>query len=199
MCPRSSSGLFHISTSSELAVCFRCLSSLPISLIRQLSRSQPSRLHPLTSKTAHVSTRTDSHRAVELTVLVTTERGRGTVIETGLQMLTASGITADLICQIMTVSKSVSTDTGRHAGKDDRGHKDSKRRHRDRDDTQISGRDDRHQHRREGKAKTEVRGDRDDRGVSSTEGQAAAAGSAAQDSGWVTFSIQFYSTLLQYK
>lgn len=27
-------------------------------------------------------------------------------------MLTASGITADLICQIMTVSKSVSTDTG---------------------------------------------------------------------------------------
>ncbi len=87
----------------------------------------------------------------------------------------------------------------RHAGKDDRGHKDSKRRHRDRDDTQISGRDDRHQHRREGKAKTEVRGDRDDRGVSSTEGQAAAAGSAAQDSGWVTFSIQFYSTLLQYK
>ncbi len=112
MCPRSSSGLFHISTSSELAVCFRCLSSLPISLIRQLSRSQPSRLHPLTSKTAHVSTRTDSHRAVELTVLIPTERGRGTVIETGLQMLTASGITADLICQIMTVSKSVSTDTG---------------------------------------------------------------------------------------
>jgi len=81
-------------------------------LIRQPSRSQLNWPHPLTSKTAHVSTRTDSHRAVELTVLIPTERGRGTVIETGLQMLTASGITADLICQIMTVSKSVSTDTG---------------------------------------------------------------------------------------
>jgi len=110
--PRSSPGLFHISTTSELAVGFRCLSSLPISLIRQLSRSQPSRLHPLTSITAHTSTGTDSHRAVELTVLIATARGRGTVSETGLQMVTASGITADLICQIMTVSLSVSTDTG---------------------------------------------------------------------------------------
>ena len=57
-------------------------------------------------------------------------------------------------------------------------------RHRDRDDAQISGRDDGLGDRRGSKAKTEVRGDRDDKGVSSTEGQAAAAaGSAAQDSG----------------
>ena len=112
MFSRSSPGLFHISASSKLAVCFRCLSSLPISLIRQPSRSQLNWPHPLTSKTAHVSTRTDSHRAVELTVLIATGRGRGTVTEEGLQMVTASGITADLICQSMTVSKSVSTDTG---------------------------------------------------------------------------------------
>ncbi len=78
----------------------------------------------------------------------------------------------------------------RHTGKDDRGHKDSKRRHRDRDDAQISGRDDGLGDRRGSKAKTEVRGDRDDRGVSSIEGQAAVAGSAAQDSGWVTFTMQ---------
>ena len=51
----------------------------------------------------------------------------------------------------------------------------------------MSGRDDRLGDRRGSKAKTEVRGDRDDRGVSNTEGQAAAAGSAVQDSGWVTF------------
>lgn len=101
-----------VSTRSVLADCFRCLSSLPISLIRQLCRSQPSRLNPQTSKTARASTQTDSHRAVELTALIATTRGRGTVTETGLQMVTASGITADLICQIMTASKSVSTDTG---------------------------------------------------------------------------------------
>lgn len=101
-----------VSYQHKLAVCFRCLSSLPTSLIRQLSRSPPSRVHPQTSKTAHISTRTDSHRAVELTALIATERGRGTVTETGLLMVTASGITAHLICQIMTVSKSVSTDTG---------------------------------------------------------------------------------------
>ncbi len=112
MFPRFSPGLLHISTTSELAVCFRCLSSLPTSLIRQLSRSPPSRVHPQTSKMARVITRTDSHRAVELTALIVTTRGRGTVTETGLQTVTASGITADLICQIMTVSKSVSSDTG---------------------------------------------------------------------------------------
>ena len=100
-----------ISAQAAIAACFRCLSSLPVSLTRQLSRSQLNQLHHLTSKTARVSTRTDSHRAVELTVLTATGRGRGTVTETGLQMVTASGITAVLICQIMTVSKSVSTDT----------------------------------------------------------------------------------------
>jgi len=110
MFPRFSPGLIHISTTSELAVCFRCLSSLPTSLIRQLSRSPPSRVHPQTSKMARVITRTDSHRVVELTALIVITRGRGTVTETGLQTVTASGITADLICQIMTVSKSVSTD-----------------------------------------------------------------------------------------
>ncbi|DBA81048.1 TPA: hypothetical protein ACH3X2_007249 [Trebouxia sp. C0005] len=71
----------------------------------------------------------------------------------------------------------------RRTGKDDRGHKESKRRHRDQDDAQISGRDDQLGDRRGSKAKTEVRGDRDDRGWRGTQGQAAAAGSAAQDSG----------------
>ncbi len=79
----------------------------------------------------------------------------------------------------------------RHTGKDDRGHKDSKRRHRDRDDAQISSRDDRLGDRRGSKAEKEVRGDRDDRGVIGTEGQAAvAASAAAQDSGWVTYTMQ---------
>ncbi|KAL0027469.1 hypothetical protein WJX77_003809 [Trebouxia sp. C0004] len=72
----------------------------------------------------------------------------------------------------------------RHTGKDDRAHKDSKRRHKDQDNAQISGRDDGLGDRRGSKAKTAVKGDRDDRGVSSTEGQAAAAtGSTAQHSG----------------
>lgn len=78
----------------------------------------------------------------------------------------------------------------RHTGKDDRGHKDSKRRHRDPDDAQISGRDDRLGDRRGSKAKTGVWGDRNDMAVSSTEEQAAAAGSVEQDSGWVTFTMQ---------
>ena len=79
----------------------------------------------------------------------------------------------------------------RHTGKDDRGHKDSKRRHRDPHDAEINGRDERLGDRRGSKAKTEVREDRDDRGVSGSEEQAAAAGSAVQDSGWVTLHMQF--------
>lgn len=109
MSPRASSGLFVSAQTAKFDVCFRWLSSLPVSLIRQLCRSQLSRL---TSRTAHVSTQTDSHRAVELTVLTATTRERGTVTETRLLMLTASGITADLICQIMTVSQSLNTDIG---------------------------------------------------------------------------------------
>lgn len=69
----------------------------------------------------------------------------------------------------------------KHTGKDDRGHKDGKRRHREREHAQ---RDDGLGDRRGSKAEREVRGDRDDRGVSSTEGQAAAAaGYTVQDSG----------------
>ncbi len=54
----------------------------------------------------------------------------------------------------------------------------------------MSGRDDRLGDRRGSKAEREVRGDRDDGGVSGTEGQAAAAGSAMQESGWVPFIMQ---------